>query len=122
MCDISITVSSAQKQQPPRANHPFNKEDPENLTSTHNFEMARPSAPPRPRFAPNIKPQPHLMGVTSSVLTRWAPILGIWGAGGAAFVTLAASSIPRFQEDVLKKIPGIASYYESTIPDCDKPF
>ncbi|KNZ64265.1 hypothetical protein VP01_104g13 [Puccinia sorghi] len=76
----------------------------------------------RPRFAPNIKPQPHLMGVTPSVFSRWAPILGIWGAGGAAFVTLAASSIPRFQEDVLKKIPGIASYYESTVPDCDKPF
>ncbi|KAH9448320.1 hypothetical protein MJO28_011865 [Puccinia striiformis f. sp. tritici] len=84
--------------------------------------MGRPSATPRPRFAPKITHQPHLMGVTSSVVTRWVPILGIWGAGGAAFVTLAASAIPRFQEDVLKKIPGVASYYESTTPDCDKPF
>ncbi|KAA1130841.1 hypothetical protein PGTUg99_025639 [Puccinia graminis f. sp. tritici] len=41
------------------------------------IKMARPSATPRPRFAPNIKPQPHLMGVTSSVLSRWAPILGV---------------------------------------------
>ncbi|EFP91685.2 uncharacterized protein PGTG_17541 [Puccinia graminis f. sp. tritici CRL 75-36-700-3] len=94
----------------------------DNTIDLKRIKMARPSATPRPRFAPNIKPQPHLMGVTSSVLSRWAPILGIWGAGGAAFVTLAASAIPRFQEDVLKKIPGVASYYESTVPDCDKPF
>ncbi|KAA1113530.1 hypothetical protein PGT21_033136 [Puccinia graminis f. sp. tritici] len=112
-------LSSAQ----PTNNHqPSLQRNPSNTIDLKRIKMARPSATPRPRFAPNIKPQPHLMGVTSSVLSRWAPILGIWGAGGAAFVTLAASAIPRFQEDVLKKIPGVASYYESTVPDCDKPF
>ncbi|MBW0475603.1 hypothetical protein O181_015318 [Austropuccinia psidii MF-1] len=74
------------------------------------------------RFGPKIKPQPNVMGITPATVSRWVPILGIWGLGTGAFVTLAASSIPRFQEDVLKKIPLVSSYYKSTIPDCDKPF
>ncbi|CAH7680114.1 cytochrome b-c1 complex subunit 10, partial [Phakopsora pachyrhizi] len=76
----------------------------------------------RPRYSPSIKPQPHLMRITPTVVRRWIPNLGLWGVGAGAFVTLAASSIPRFQDDVLKKIPGIASYYQSDIPDSDKPF
>ncbi|KAG0139727.1 hypothetical protein CROQUDRAFT_674980 [Cronartium quercuum f. sp. fusiforme G11] len=84
--------------------------------------MARPSTTLRPRFAPTIKPQPHLLGITSSTVARWIPTLGVWSAGAGCAVALFASAIPRFQTDVLKKIPGVAGYYESNIPDCDKPF
>ncbi|KAH9816893.1 ubiquinol-cytochrome-c reductase complex subunit-domain-containing protein [Melampsora americana] len=76
----------------------------------------------KPKFSPMIKPRPHLMGITSQTVSKWIPTLGLWGAGVGCAVTLFASAIPRFQNDVLKNIPGVAGYYESKIPECDKPF
>ncbi|KAM0787141.1 hypothetical protein ACM66B_006392 [Microbotryomycetes sp. NB124-2] len=69
-----------------------------------------------------VKPQPNVLGITSSTVARWAPTLGVWGIGLAGAGALFLSPIPVFQADVLKKIPGVASYFEDKTPDSDKPF
>lgn len=37
-------------------------------------------------------------------------------------VIFYASGIPRVQDDILKKIPFLANYYDRKIPDSDNPF
>ncbi|KAK4047823.1 hypothetical protein OIV83_005166 [Microbotryomycetes sp. JL201] len=46
-----------------------------------------------------VKPQPNVLGVTSSTVARWAPTLGVWGIGLAGAGALFLSPIPIFQKD-----------------------
>lgn len=47
---------------------------------------------------------------------------GAFGGVALFAVIFYASGIPRVQEDILKKIPGLRSYYEKDVPASDNPF
>ncbi|KEI41711.1 uncharacterized protein L969DRAFT_85520 [Mixia osmundae IAM 14324] len=86
--------------------------------------MAKAPAPkPQPRFAMPVKAQAfNIMSITPSVMMRWAPTLAVWGVAAAGGILVYASSIPKFQQDVLLKVPLVKEYYKDTKPDEDKPF
>jgi ubiquinol-cytochrome c reductase subunit 10 len=50
---------------------------------------------------------------------RWVPSLVLWGGAAAGGVTLYMSQVPIFQNDVLKKFPGLDAYFkgESSFDD-----
>lgn len=47
---------------------------------------------------------------------------GAFGGVALFAVIFYASGIPRVQDDILKKIPGLRSYYEKDVPASDNPF
>jgi len=53
---------------------------------------------------------------------RWAPSLGIWGAGAGTAVLFVLSVTPLVKREFLSKVPVIGSYYEDKTPASDKPF
>ncbi|KAK0643883.1 ubiquinol-cytochrome-c reductase complex subunit-domain-containing protein [Cercophora newfieldiana] len=74
------------------------------------------------QFGPKYHYQPQFAGITSKSLFR----LGVTGAGfgGVALFTVIffASGIPKIQDDILKKFPGMAAYYDRSVPASDSPF
>lgn len=46
---------------------------------------------------------------------RWAPSLALWGLALAGAGTLYLSPIPRFQADVLDKIPGVRPSFHAAL-------
>ncbi|ESK92889.1 hypothetical protein Moror_9092 [Moniliophthora roreri MCA 2997] len=59
---------------------------------------------------------------TLSVASRWAPSLGMWGAGAGAAAVLFLSVTPLFKREVLIKVPVLGNYFEDKTPASDKPF
>lgn len=49
------------------------------------------------------------------LLCRWIPSLALWGGAAAGGVALFMSQVPIFQNDVLKKIPGLDTYYKGEL-------
>ncbi|PWN93223.1 hypothetical protein FA10DRAFT_298633 [Acaromyces ingoldii] len=80
--------------------------------------------PSRAALAPASKPvfQPHVGRFAVENVYKWLPTFAVWGVGLGGAVTLFMSQVPLFQNDVLKKIPIVAGYFEDTTPDEDKPF
>ncbi|KAE8271812.1 hypothetical protein A4X09_0g517 [Tilletia walkeri] len=70
--------------------------------------------------APSVQPkfQPHFSRFTAENITKWVPTFAVWGGGAAVAATLFLSSVPRYQVDILHKLPFIASYFtgKSTSP------
>lgn len=60
---------------------------------------------PQPLYSPSVKSAPSILRITPSVVTRWVPNLAIWGIGAVFGLTVFASSIPRYQRDVLAYLP-----------------
>ncbi|GAA6063523.1 hypothetical protein JCM10212_006696 [Sporobolomyces blumeae] len=76
---------------------------------------------PSPRFAPRVKTQPAIAGITPQTTLRIAPTLALWGVAGLGALFVAGSAIPLFRQDVFYKI-GLKSIFEDKTPDSDKPF
>ncbi|KAK0535736.1 hypothetical protein OC834_001424 [Tilletia horrida] len=74
--------------------------------------------------APSVQPkfQPHFSRFTAENITKWVPTFALWGGGAALGVTLFLSSVPRYKQDVLLKLPIISNYFVDKTPDSDKPF
>ncbi|CAD6886579.1 unnamed protein product [Tilletia controversa] len=74
--------------------------------------------------APSVQPkfQPHVLRFTTESITKWVPTFAVWGGGAAVAATLFLSSVPRYQVDILHKLPFISSYFIDKTPDSDKPF
>ncbi|KAF8308755.1 hypothetical protein DL93DRAFT_2170872 [Clavulina sp. PMI_390] len=72
------------------------------------------------RFA--FQSPPQGLPISTSVLRRWVPALGVWGVAAGAGVTLFMSDVPVFRQDVLHKIPLLRTYFIDTTPASDKPF
>lgn len=53
--------------------------------------------------------------LTHLFFSRWVPTLALWGAGAGGAVTLFLSSVPLFQNDVLKSIPVVSSYFQGKL-------
>ncbi|KAM0754641.1 hypothetical protein T439DRAFT_321673 [Meredithblackwellia eburnea MCA 4105] len=74
------------------------------------------------RYSAPVKSQLFLGPLTIPKVLKWSPILALWGGAAVGAGALFLSPIPRFQRDVLQKIPGIAGYFTDKTPDSDKPF
>ncbi|KAK1755539.1 ubiquinol-cytochrome-c reductase complex subunit-domain-containing protein [Echria macrotheca] len=73
-------------------------------------------------YGPKYHYQPHVSTITPQTLFRFGTKAA--GFGGVALFTVIyfASGIPRVQDDILKKIPGLAWYYDRSIPASDAAF
>ncbi|KAH8201238.1 hypothetical protein TruAng_004628 [Truncatella angustata] len=47
---------------------------------------------------------------------------GAFGGVALFAVIFYASGIPRVQDDILKKIPGLSAFYDRSVPASDNPF
>jgi ubiquinol-cytochrome c reductase subunit 10 len=74
------------------------------------------------QYGPKYHYQPQVAGITSKSLFRFG--VKAAGFGGVALFTVIffASGIPRIQDDILKKFPGMARYYDRSVPASDSPF
>ncbi|KAL9933147.1 hypothetical protein V8E36_007865 [Tilletia maclaganii] len=74
--------------------------------------------------APSVQPkfQPHVFRFTAETVTKWIPTFAVWGGGAGLAATLLLSSVPRYKQDVLLKLPFISGYFTDKTPDSDKPF
>ncbi|KAK3938254.1 hypothetical protein QBC46DRAFT_390757 [Diplogelasinospora grovesii] len=73
-------------------------------------------------YGPKYTYEPQVAGITPKTLIRTGVKLGAFGGVALFAVIYYASGIPRVQEDILKKIPVIGSYYVKEIPASDNPF
>ena len=73
-------------------------------------------------FGPKYHYQPNVMGFTLKQVTGLGFKAGGFGAVALGAVLFYASGIPRVQNDILKKVPGMAHAYDKTIPASDNPF
>ncbi|KAM7207759.1 Ubiquinol-cytochrome-c reductase complex subunit (QCR10) domain containing protein [Naviculisporaceae sp. PSN 640] len=74
------------------------------------------------KYGPKYHYQPHFGGITSAKLIKFAPTAAGFGAVALFGVIFFASGIPRIQDDILKKFPGLDKYYDRSIPASDNPF
>ncbi|ETS83107.1 hypothetical protein PFICI_04983 [Pestalotiopsis fici W106-1] len=73
-------------------------------------------------YGPKYHYQPNVAGWTSKQFAGLGFRAGAFGGVALFAVIFYASGIPRVQDDILKKIPGLRSYYERDIPASDNPF
>ncbi|KAH6659091.1 ubiquinol-cytochrome-c reductase complex subunit-domain-containing protein [Truncatella angustata] len=66
--------------------------------------------------------QPNLAGWTPKQLTGLGFKAGAFGGVALFAVIFYASGIPRVQDDILKKIPGLSAFYDRSVPASDNPF
>ncbi|KAK3312363.1 ubiquinol-cytochrome-c reductase complex subunit-domain-containing protein [Apodospora peruviana] len=76
------------------------------------------------KYGPKYHYTPHVGGITFKKLLTHTPTAGYFGGVALFAVIFFASGIPRIQNDILKKVPGLASYYDKIqyIPPSDNPF
>ncbi|ORY58129.1 ubiquinol-cytochrome-c reductase complex subunit-domain-containing protein [Pseudomassariella vexata] len=73
-------------------------------------------------YGPKYHYQPHVAGWTPKQVTKLGFTAGAFGGVALFAVIFYASGIPRVQDDILKKVPGLRGYYEKNIPASDNPF
>jgi ubiquinol-cytochrome c reductase subunit 10 len=93
----------------------------------HFSRALRSAAPGHPfsassKFGPRIYHQTNVAGFSPQQLVKLGFRLSGFGASALVGVIFFASGIPRLQDDVLKKIPGLAGVYEKVIHPADNPF
>jgi ubiquinol-cytochrome c reductase subunit 10 len=74
------------------------------------------------KYGPRIFHQTTVAGFTPKQFVGLGLRLGAFGGSVLLAVVFFASGIPRLQDDILKKIPGMARVYEKTIHPADNPF
>ncbi|KAK8127328.1 hypothetical protein PG984_008436 [Apiospora sp. TS-2023a] len=73
-------------------------------------------------YGPKYHYQPNVAGWTPKQFTQLGMKAGAFGGVALFAVIFYASGIPRVQNDILMKIPGLRNYYIKDIPASDNPF
>jgi ubiquinol-cytochrome c reductase subunit 10 len=71
---------------------------------------------------PSYKIVPHFLGFNIPTVSKWIPILGIWGAAAGIGALFLIEGVPRTRQDILSKIPIIGEHWIREIPASDNPF
>ncbi|KAK7997538.1 hypothetical protein PG989_005578 [Apiospora arundinis] len=73
-------------------------------------------------YGPKYHYQPNVAGWTPKQFTQLGMKAGAFGGVALFAVIFYASGIPRVQNDILMKIPGLRNYYIKDVPASDNPF
>ncbi|KAK6082640.1 hypothetical protein SCUP234_00434 [Seiridium cupressi] len=73
-------------------------------------------------YGPKYHYRPNVGGWTPKQLTGLGFKAGAFGGVALFAVIFYASGIPRVQNDILMKVPGLRGYFVKDIPASDNPF
>ncbi|EMF15412.1 uncharacterized protein SEPMUDRAFT_80090 [Sphaerulina musiva SO2202] len=71
---------------------------------------------------PQYKIKPHVFGMDAGKGYYYASIAAGFGVAAGTFAIMFFDSVPKVKEDILKKVPFIASFYTTEIAPEDNPF
>ncbi|KAF2216300.1 hypothetical protein CERZMDRAFT_89856 [Cercospora zeae-maydis SCOH1-5] len=73
-------------------------------------------------YGPQYKVKPHVFGVDAGKGYYYGTLAAGFGVAAGTFAIMFFDAVPKVRQDILEKVPFIASFYHKEIPPEDNPF